>query len=125
MTGCFTPQVCIAPGLTVVPSHVRQQTWQASKTVMEMLNSIAAAGVQMWESRSDFQVSRSLPDDICTPVRQRVGTAITIGARYGWSFASTVQELQAILWPMQLLPYGPAFVSKIAPASKLRPGVCF
>src|ERR1700747_2563768 len=52
--GIFRMQVSGAPGSTVVPSHGSP----ANVAGISKLRSVVVVGLQMWESRSDFQAWR-------------------------------------------------------------------
>jgi len=78
---CFTPQVSRAPGLTVVPSHGSPADLAGSLKTENLYQPAAAAGLQMWESQSDFQAWRSLPGGICRPVASDRGSV----GRHRWS----------------------------------------
>ena len=62
----FAPQVWRAPGSTVEPSHC------SPADLAGIVNSVAVAGVRMWESRCDFQAWLQ-PGVICRPVKLRPG----------------------------------------------------
>ena len=85
---CFTPQVSRAPGSTVLPSHGSPANLAGSSKSLNSYQPAVAAGLQMWESLSDFQAWRFLPGGICRPAAFDCGSV----GRHRWSVCFTLGQ---------------------------------